>query len=239
MDFSSIVLIAIVAVPIVAVLIYLGHLHEKKRQAALQRLATELGWDFDIARDSRFDQKHPHFGVFQRGHSRYAHNLLRGNYASPLEIVTDDGQPVTLKACGGDYHYKITRRTGKNSSTTTYRFSYLIIKTPTAAGQDLTIRPEHFGDKMTAALGFDDIDFESVEFSDRYHVKSRDKRFAYDLFHPRMMQYLLDDPSPKLHIAEGYLCIADGKRWDPQKFRQHLNWLVSFYALWPRHLIES
>ena len=36
-----------------------------------------------------------------------------------------------------------------------------------------------------------DIRFESEDFSRKYHVTSADRRFAYDLIHPRMMEYLM------------------------------------------------
>jgi len=39
-----------------------------------------------------------------------------------------------------------------------------------------------------------DIDLDSVEFTDAFVVKSPDKKFAYDICHPRMMDYLLRNP---------------------------------------------
>ena len=56
---------------------------------------------------------------------------------------------------------------------------------------DLLIRPEGFFDKVAGAFGFDDIDFESEEFSRAFFVKSSDKRFAYDVLHPRMLELLM------------------------------------------------
>ena len=45
-------------------------------------------------------------------------------------------------------------------------------------------------DKLAGFVGFADINFESEEFSKRFHVKSDDKQFAYALIHPQMMEWL-------------------------------------------------
>lgn len=41
----------------------------------------------------------------------------------------------------------------------------------------------------------DDIDFESAEFSARFHVSSDDRKWAYDVIHARMMEFMLTAPS--------------------------------------------
>ena len=89
---------------------------------------------------------------------------------SPVEI---DGRPYPVKM--GDFNYKVTRSTGKGSNTTTYRLSYLILHLPFALTPDLLIRREGVFDKIAGAIGFDDIDFESAEFSRRFYVKSSDR----------------------------------------------------------------
>ncbi|MEM8866463.1 MAG: hypothetical protein AAGF31_13040 [Planctomycetota bacterium] len=209
-----------------------AHKQEQKRIALLTEFANELGWQFSPDKDRTFDSQYPQFAAFRRGHSRYAHNILRGM----TTITPEEGKPVELPICAGDYHYRVTSGSGKNRSTRTYRRSYLLIDSP-IAGCDLAIRSEHFGDRMAAALGFDDIDFESVEFSDRFHVKSSDKRFAYDVIHPRMMEFLLDGPTPDLEIGDGVLCLfGNGSRWEPHEFQMRIDWVCQFFALWPRHV---
>ena len=88
------------------------------------------------------------------------------------------------------------------------------------------------------AFGFDDIDFESAEFSKRFYVKSPDKRFAYDVVHPRMMEFLLDRKAPCVDIENARCCISDGsRRWSPQQFRSTLGWLDTFFERWPEHVL--
>jgi hypothetical protein len=47
-------------------------------------------------------------------------------------------------------------------------------------------------------VGIEDIDFESAEFSSKFCVKSPDRRWAYDVIHPRLMEFLL--AAPRFHI---------------------------------------
>lgn len=225
------ILIAIVVVALIAVGAYYSHLQQQQRRQELSTLADQLGWRFDPGKDYSHDDRFSQFDQFRKGHSRYAYNTLSGvlqlgNRACPAQL--------------GDYHYQITTNNGKSSSTRTYRFSYALIQTPYLASPSLRIRTEGYFDKFAGLLGFDDIDFESAEFSDRFHVKSSDKRFAYDVVHPRMMEFLLAESPPTLEIERGYLCLHRGNRcWTTADIRDCLDWTERFFALWPAHVVNS
>lgn len=210
---------------------YLAYRAAEQRRAALRELARELGWAFDPSYDTTHDDEYARFEIFRRGHSRAAYNTLRGQ----LEI---DGRAYPAKM--GDFTYKVTRNTGKSRSTTTYRFSYLIVHLPFIGAPDLLIRREGLLDKLAGAMGFDDIDFESAEFSRRFHVSAQDKRFAYDVVHPRMMEFLLASDAPTVDIERGRCCVADGaRRWEPATFRARLEWVRRFFDLWPDHVTSD
>ena len=92
----------------------------------------------------------------------------------------------------GDYHYEYdapARQNNDDAHVHVQLFSLSICRT--AQLPDLFIRREGIFDSVKRAFGFDDIDFESAEFSKRFFVKSSDKRFAYDVIHPKMMEFLL------------------------------------------------
>lgn len=225
------ILIIVVVVVLIAVGAYLGHLQAKKRREALAQLARELGWRFDPSRDTFHDDEYAHFEIFRKGHSRYAFNTLTGT----MQI---NGRPHPAKM--GDYHYKVTSGSGKNRRTRTYRFSYLIVQLPFAGVPDLLIRREGIFDKMAGVIGFDDIDFESAEFSRKFFVKSSDKRFAYDVVHPRMMEFLLASPPPAIDLEHGRCCVSDGqRRWKPEQFNSMLSWIAQFIDLWPEHVLAD
>ena len=210
---------------------YLAWLAEKKRREALAALAARLGWSFDPSPDRDHDDQYAHFEIFRRGHSRVARNTLTGE----MDVA---GQRCRAKM--GDFRYKVTRHSGKSTSTQAYSFSYLIVHLPWADVPDLLVRREGMFDKIAGVLGFDDIDFESAEFSRRFHVKSADKRFAYGVIDARMMEYLLAGDTPTVDIENARCCLSDGShRWEPSQFEQTLAWIAAFFDRWPDHVVAS
>jgi len=223
--FVPLLVIGLILLGLVA---YLSWLAEKKRREALAALARVLGWSFHPDRDPYHDEEYEHFEIFRKGHSRHAFNTLVGN----VEI---DGRRYPAKA--GDFRYKVTSGSGKNRRTSTYTFSYLIFHLPFQNTPNLLIRPEGMLDKLAGVFGFDDIDFESEEFSRRFHVQSSDRRFAYDVIHPRMMEFLLDVEAPIIDIENGRCCLSNGSaRWKPEGFHHSIRFLQRFFDLWPDHL---
>ncbi len=229
---TALTVLAIVGgVALIAVLGWLAWLHEKKRRDALAAVAARLGLGFDPSHDRSHDEQYAHFEIFRRGHSRSAHNTLSGD----LDLL---GQRCPVKL--GDFIYKITTRSGKSTQTHTYRFSYLIAHLPWPAAPNLLIRKEGVFDKLAGAFGFDDIDFESAQFSRRFHVKSPDKKFAYDVIDPRMMEFLLEHDPACVDIEFGRLCLSDGqRRWEPEQFEKAVHWTRAFLERWPRHVVAS
>lgn len=226
-SYFPVLVVGILVLAIVAVVF--GHLAEKRRREELAAFAGEIGWRFDPSRRSN-DPLLARFEQFRRGHSRRAFNTLNG---------TLDARGLECDAQAGDFLYKQTSGSGKNRRTTTYRFSYLVLDLPFRAVPDLVIRREGMFDKLTSVLGFDDIDFESDEFSRKFFVQSRDRKFAYDLIDPRMMEFLLAKSPPRIELEAGFLCLTDGSsRWDPHQFGVQLDTARDFLGRWPDHLVD-
>lgn len=49
------------------------------------------------------------------------------------------------------------------------------------------------------------IEFESTEFNKQFYVTAQDKKWAYDVLHQRMMEYLLKSPRFNLEFAGNYV----------------------------------
>jgi hypothetical protein len=208
---------------------FVAHRAAEKRRQEMWSLARELGLDFHPGREHPWGE-HSLFGCFKRGHSNRAKNTMRGE----IELF---GRPCPCLL--GDFEYKVTRQSGKSRSTTTYRFSYAMFRVPWPV-PSLTIRREHVLDKIAGALGFDDINFESEAFSRRFHVKCADKRFAYDVIHPRMMEFLLARPPQPLEFAGSWCIITNGSsRWTPGQFRDAAGFAGEFFGHWPEHLVRD
>jgi hypothetical protein len=203
-----------------------SHRAAKQRVAALSALAAHLRWSFDPSEIS--DYGLDTFDAFTRGHSQSAYNTLRG-------LMDISGGEWTAQA--GDFEYKTTSSNGKTTTTHTHRFSYLLIDTPHLGVPDLTIRREGYFDRVVSFMGFDDIDFESVEFSERFHVKSPNKRFAYAVLDPRMMEFLLEVDPPTIELRGGRCCLLRGdSQWTPDEFAATIAWAREFFARWPRQI---
>jgi hypothetical protein len=181
------VLIVIAAIGLVWLIVTLAQqaaARQRERLAALAAWANRNGFAFD--EQDQFDLDARFNGVFEigRGHARYAFEVLTRSEPVPVWIFR--------------YHFKTweTRTVRRNNRTYTETYeethwrAYLIIELG-AVFPPLAIRAENWFDKVAGFIGFDDIDFESEEFSSRYHVKSADRQFAYAVIHPQMMEWLL------------------------------------------------
>jgi hypothetical protein len=113
----------------------------------------------------------------------------------------------------------------------------MLVVLPLVGVPDISIRRENSVDRLASAIGIDDIDFESAEFNSLFRVRSSSKRFAYDLIHPRMMEFILKTCPPGLDIQRGFLCLSNGRStWSPQVFGELLPWLAELFEHWPRHV---
>lgn len=195
----------------------LGHLQEKNRRETLKQFAKERRWRFEGAKIRGYDSKYHQFDFLDRGRNRYAHNIVEGKHEGfAIEVF--------------DYHYETrSRDSDGDQKTRHHRFSVAVVESPFSL-KDMTIRPEGVFDKLSAAFGWDDIDFESSEFSREFHVKSPDRRWAYDVLHQRTMAYLLECPYYEIYFSGRHLAIRSVKRFEPWEFSQSVEMGVTLLA---------
>ncbi|MHC4248414.1 MAG: hypothetical protein ACYS9X_04735 [Planctomycetota bacterium] len=203
MDEAGPVLIVVLIACAVGFFIWLAYYLERIRREAMQALAGRLGYDFSAGDVWGIPDRYDFTDLFSRGHSRSAWNVINGER---------DGLRVML------FDYRYTTGSGKNKST--HSRTPVVMEMP---GQDLPgfyLRREGFFDKIAAAVGFDDIDFESHEFSRAYYVKCADKRFAYDVINARQMEFLLELDDMDIEMAGDTLVFhlesklePDGLEW--------------------------
>ncbi len=114
------------------------------------------------------------FPLFDAGNRRYWHNVLRGAW---------NGLPVTY--C--DYSYVVSD--GKNQNTVS--FSNVIARLGVQMPQ-VTVSPRSaIGEFAEKSFGAPGIHFESIDFNDRFDVKSSDDAFAVELIDAQMIETLL------------------------------------------------
>ncbi len=186
----------------VAVMIVYSIFASHKRRKELADWARARGLAFNPAKDRRFDDRYPEFKCLRRGHSRYAYNCAIGDYR---------GRRIRAF----DYHYA----TGSGKNRSDHYFSGVLIE-PRLPLKPLVVRNEGVFDKLKGAFGFDDIDFESAEFSRQFYVSSPDRRWAYDVLHARVMEYLLSAPRYPFQFDHNLVMVWHSKRMSPVEFEQ-------------------
>ena len=88
-------------------------------------------------------------------------------------------------------------------------------------------------------LGYDDIDFESIEFSKAFTVRSTDKKFAYDICHTRMMEYLLSDPALSVEFEGQCIALGFDRKLAVEQFERRLDQLCQIRELIPDYVYAS
>ncbi len=164
-----------------------------RRRKALAAWAARIGLTYAPARDPGMAARLPDFAVFGQGRNQYAYNVVSG--------VFEGRETVAF-----DYHYETQHthtvretdangnvRTRTETRTSHHHFSAVLVR-PELRLKPLLIRPEGLFDKVADFFGKGDLDFESAEFSRRYHVTAADRRWAYDVLHARTIDFLLNQP---------------------------------------------
>ena len=216
-------LIIVGFIALIVVLGILGYISAQKRRAAMATLAARLGLHFDPNKNWDIAQRYRFLDKLRSGSNRYAFNIMEGLY---------QGHDVSLF----DYHYE-THSTDSEGHRHTHHhyFSFFILHLP-ASFPELTIGSEGFFSKIAQTFGYDDIDFESHEFSRKFCVRSADKRFAYDVCNARMIEYLLSNTDLTIEIEGDALAISFSSQLAPEVIEPNLNRLITLRSLVPEYV---
>ena len=198
----------------------------KKRREGMSALSQRIGLNFQVEKDYGFDERYPFIDKLCRGKDRYGFNILHGTYRK---------HPVYVF----DYHYKTTSR-DKDGKTKTHHhyFSFFILHFAENFPELLICR-EGFFSKIGQFFGFEDIDFESAEFSRRFLVKSPNKKFAYDICHSQLIEYLLANGDLNIEIERNVLTLFFPSRLDPSQIEHNLDRLVQVRETFPNYLFDQ
>jgi len=103
---------------------------------------------------------------------------------------------------------------------------------------ELTIAKEGIFSKIAQSFGYDDIDFESHEFSRKFCVRSKDKKFAYDICNAQMIEYLLANQDMSLEFENNILALSFNKRLSPEEIVPNLDRLIYVRGLIPGYILD-
>jgi len=222
MNGGMIIIIILVAAIIIASVIF-GVIAARKRREALAALAGRLGLDYRPDNDHSLADRFGFLNALAQGTNRYAFNVLSGGYRGHDVFVFD-------------YHYETHSTDSKGHRQTHHHyFSFFMLLLPVSF-PELRITREGMLSKIAQAFGYDDIDFESAEFSRTFCVRSKDKRFAYDVCHAQMMEYLLANRDLSIEIEGRALALAFGSRLSATEIEANLQRLFAIRSHLPEYL---
>lgn len=199
------------------------------RRNDLAALASRLGFTFKSGVDGSFADRYQQIGLFTMGSRRRASNMMTG-------VMELGGNRVPVLSA--DYSYVIQSGTGTKRRTRTHHVGVVMAHLPWNSLPEFSLRDETVMDRLTAAIGFDDIDYESADFSRKFHIKCRDRRFASDLIDPQMMDFMLSSTTPSMEIEGQVVCLQIWGIPDADEVERTISWIGRFLDHWPEHLTE-
>ena len=214
-------LIIVGFVTIFIIVLVVGYISSLKRREAMAAVASKLGLQFMPHKDRYMPKRYRFLDKLRRGSNRYAFNILSGGHK---------GHEVLLF----DYHYK----TGSGKNTHHHYLSFFILQLPESF-PELVIVPEGIFSKIAQAVGYDDIDFESHEFSRKFCVRSKNKKFAYDVCNARMIEFLLSNTDLSIEIEDTALAVSFNSRLSPEQIEPNLKRLMTIRSLLPDYLFTG
>jgi hypothetical protein len=164
-----------IAVPAAVVLGQLFWWHIRKATAeSLQQVARRRGWRYV---DELPELAHAYEGApFGSGRDRRA-----------LSVVTGEHRDRKLQA------FEYVHDAGEGGSAQRVHHTVVVVNLPGACPK-LEVTLEHAGHKLPGPFGVHDLELGSERFNVRFRVRTDTDRFAYDVLHPRTMEWMLDDP---------------------------------------------
>ena len=86
---------------------------------------------------------------------------------------------------------------------------------------------------------YQDIKFESAEFSKTFCVRSPDKKFAYDVCNAQMMEYLLANRELSVEIENQALALAFNNCLSVEQIEFNLQRLIEIRSRLPDYLFTN
>ena len=173
--------ILVFGILLVAGFAIVSFLQARKRREALAAWAVQQGLGFSSDKLGDLREHFPAFDCLRQGENRYAYNIAKGLWHQ-------------RRVFAFDYHYETTSTNSKGETETSHYYFSAVIVESSVPLKPLLIRPEGFFDKVKSFFGFEDINFETADFTRRYYVAAPDPKWDYDVLQQRAMEFMLVSP---------------------------------------------
>ena len=205
--------------------------HQRKREARCESMESQsmkLGLEFNAEEDAGLVRRLQFLTHVEEGDDRYALHNIWGEYGGyAVEVF--------------DFHWKEPGVWWWSPSWHKHRYYSFVTIQLEKHFPEILIKAESKGPFKRVAKLFSkgDINFESREFSERFDVRSTDKKFAYDFCNARMIEFLMSKPVIPIELENDVLTIGFSTFVPPSKIAEHLEHLLDIRRLMPAYLFES
>jgi hypothetical protein len=191
-------------------------IHEKKRTEAVRHVADGLGLTFHPQGLPNLVSELATFQLFSQGRSKKTTNVIQGT-TGDLEVTIVD--------------YQYTTGHGKNSHT--WKQTVVCFRSAELSLTPFTLRPQRLFDRLTAMLGWHDIDFEEYPvFSKKYHLRGPSEEAVRKLFRGDVLAWLEGQTPLCLEGNDTRLLVyRSSKRVKPEEMRGFMEEGFQIYAL--------
>ena len=187
---------------------------EKERSLILNALATEIGLEFLPAQDDELLAKMQVFSLFNKGHTREMKHVMK---------TKTDNVKMTL------FDYAYTTASGEHHSRhtqTVVAFEHESLSLP-----KFTLSTEGLFNKIGAAIGFQDIDFdEHSEFSKSFVLKGEDEPAIRNFFDRDKLEFFAQRKKSYIETAHSFFIYTRDGRKKPEQIREFLKEGYSVYT---------
>lgn len=218
--------IFVLFIALIVVIAILSAQARAKRRKELSEWGAAHGLTFTPDSNYGWDARFPAFRCLRQGDNRYAYNILFGRWGERSFI-------------GFDYHYETHSTDSKGHRQTHHHHFSAVILEAGIPLQPLEIRPEGFFDRIGAFFGFEDINFESAEFSRKFHVTAPDRRWAYDVLHVRSIEYLMAAPVFSIAFDDARVIAHRSATFRPDEFGQAADVIAGLLDRLPDYLVRQ
>lgn len=224
MGIAILVVVAVVGVgTLVGGIIWLVVHLEKKRTEAFSAAASNIGLEFSPNQDDQLLQAMQVFSLFNKGHSRKMKNVMKAE--------TDIARLAVF-----DYQYT----TGGGNSSQVHANTIVAMESDSLVLPNFKLRPENFFDKVGAAIGFQDIDFDShPDFSNSFLLQGEDEKAIRQFFDTQLLDFLSSHKGSYIESAPGLFIFLSGGRKRPQDLRQFIDEGYAVYNAFAERVARS
>ena len=215
--------VLLTTVSLVVAIVWLVRRFEKKRTEALQAVATDVGLQFSATKNDELLAKMNAFSLFNKGRGRKMKNVM---------TTETDIARLTM------FDYQYTTGGGQHSQTS--RHTVVALESDVLKFPSFALRPEGVFQKVGAAIGMQDIDFEGhPEFSNSFVLTGDDEQSVRAFFDADVLELVAQQQGICVESGPGIFIYHCGGRRKPEEILELMNEARTVHSVFVERLSRT